>query len=314
MRTRQFRPDVDVAEWTGGHHPYDIIKEGLIGFMAILILVVGLSAALGSPDEHQITIRNWSQADPVDFAATALSELDGSSGTASYGAPYNNNGTTAGRLGPLHLAQWAGVRVPVNAIRDFVIAPLTALPSDPALSSALAQWKSASPSVQTSWVKNYGSITGFHSELITYSGSNAGPVPLLLQSLITMARTGALDQALVSGRNFFQLDYTKPLLFLADGGYFANLAGAQHLHGDQWGMMNETGSYPGQAWLWLYTFWYQVPPYKTSSFADIEVFATMILLTGALIFLPYIPGLRSIPRWSRVYKLIWREHYKNLRP
>ncbi len=25
-------------------------------------------------------------------------------------------------------------------------------------------------------------------------------------------------------------------------------------------MMNETGNYPGQPWMWLYTFWYQVPP------------------------------------------------------
>ena len=28
-------------------------------------------------------------------------------------------------------------------------------------------------------------------------------------------------------------------------------------------MMNETGSYPGQVWLWLYTFWYQVKPFSS---------------------------------------------------
>ena len=32
-----------------------------------------------------------------------------------------------------------------------------------------------------------------------------------------------------------------------------------NLTGEQWGVMNETGSYPGQPWLWLYTLWYQVP-------------------------------------------------------
>ncbi len=41
-----------------------------------------------------------------------------------------------------------------------------------------------------------------------------------------------------------------------------------NLLGSQWGMMNETGNYPGQAWLWLYTFWYQIPPYNTSPNAD----------------------------------------------
>ena len=36
-------------------------------------------------------------------------------------------------------------------------------------------------------------------------------------------------------------------------------------------MMNETGSYPGQAWLWLYTFWYQIKPFSTSANADVLV-------------------------------------------
>ena len=37
-------------------------------------------------------------------------------------------------------------------------------------------------------------------------------------------------------------------------------------------MMNETGSYPGQVWLWLYTLWYQVEPFKTSDNADALIF------------------------------------------
>jgi hypothetical protein len=116
----------------------------------------------------------------------------------------------------------------------------------------------------------------------------------------------------LSQGQFYNTNYTKPLLFIASGSYLSNLAGAQHLQGTQWGMMNETGNYPGQAWLWLYTMWYQVPPMKTSSNADLEVWAIMMVLTVALIFLPFIPILRSIPRWSRVYRLIWRQHYGSL--
>src|SRR5674476_1696717 len=92
----------------------------------------------------------------------------------------------------------------------------------------------------------------------------------------------------------------------------ANLGQAQHLQGSQWGMMNETGNYPGQAWLWLYTLWYQVPPMKTSSNADLQVWAIMMLLTLALALVPFIPGLRSIPRRSRIYRLIWRQHYRDI--
>ena len=60
-------------------------------------------------------------------------------------------------------------------------------------------------------------------------------------------------------------------------------------------MMNEVGNYPGQPWMWLYTFWYQVPPFPPP--------ATPTPGVGgdgdpdlALILLPFIPGLRSIPR------------------
>jgi hypothetical protein len=101
------------------------------------------------------------------------------------------------------------------------------------------------------------------------------------------------------------------LLFLADSGYLANLASNQHLTGDQWGMMNETGSYPGQAWLWLYTFWYQIAPFNTSASGDALVFATMGVLSLVLLFVPFIPGLRSIPRKLKIYRLIWREHYQD---
>ena len=82
--------------------------------------------------------------------------------------------------------------------------------------------------------------------------------------------------------------------------------------GSQWGVMNETGSYPGQPWLWLYTLWYQVGPIGNSDNADIMVFSIMIALTALLALLPFIPGLRSIPRWTRVYRIIWRNHYREV--
>ena len=46
-------------------------------------------------------------------------------------------------------------------------------------------------------------------------------------------------------------------------------------------MMNETGNYPGQPWMWLYTFWYQVEPFSTSDNADALVWGLMVLLSLA---------------------------------
>ena len=126
---------------------------------------------------------------------------------------------------------------------------------------------------------------------------------------------------LLTSNHFYQTDFTRPLLFMDDGGYLPGLADDQKLTGSQWGMMNETGRYPGQAWLWLYTMWYQIPPYNSdtgmlgisSANADLAVVGTMALLTVLLVFVPFIPGLRDIPRWIPIHKLIWRRYYASLR-
>jgi len=311
---KAFRPDVDAPEYRGTYSPYDILKEGTIAFVVVAILVFALATIFGSPDEPEVTIKAWANGAPIDFAQTALSELNGSSISASYGAPYNHN-APGQQLGPLTLAKWVGVRIPINSAQDFVVGPLEALPNAPQLDQALQQWKSASSSQQSSWLTaatNAEPHFTFQSGTLNLHTTSAGPVPVMISNLEAMARSGALDQSLVNGGNFYTTDYTKPLLFISDSAYLSDLGAKQHLLGTQWGMMNETGSYPGQSWLWLYTFFYQVPPMSTSSNADVEVFALMGLLSLVFVFVPFIPGLRSLPRLTRVYRLIWREHYRDV--
>ena len=137
-----------------------------------------------------------------------------------------------------------------------------------------------------------------------------GPVPDLMAGMLGLARTGALDGLLLSSGNLYQTDFTKPLLFMGDGNYLSGLAADQHLTGDQWGMMNETGLYPGQTWLWLFSFWYQIPPFNTASNTDLVVILLMIVLTALLALVPFIPILRDIPRWVPVYRIIWRRYYR----
>jgi hypothetical protein len=66
--------------------------------------------------------------------------------------------------------------------------------------------------------------------------------------------------------------------------------------------------------MWLYTYWYQVPPFSTSDNADAQVWGLMMLLTVGLLLLPFIPGLRSIPRWIPVHRLVWRQYYRDYPP
>jgi len=191
---------------------------------------------------------------------------------------------------------------------------LKSQPSQPILMADLAQWKSATGSTRSGWVTNYTTAAAqmkFVNNQIVVNTTNAGPVPVMIEDLTQMARSGALDQALITQAGFYTTNYTLPLLFLSDGTYLANLAEHQHLAGYQYGMMNETGNYPGQAWLWLYSFWYQIPPFNTSPNADVLVWGLMMLASLGLLLAPFIPGIRSIPRKSRVYRLVWREYYRD---
>jgi hypothetical protein len=140
-----------------------------------------------------------------------------------------------------------------------------------------------------------------------------GPVPVLARGLLTLARNGGLDGLLQEDQGgFYQTDYAHSELFLADGGYLEDQARAEHLGGDQWGMMNEIGAYPGQPWLAPYSFWYQIPPFNSSDNADALIWALMSVVAVVLFLLPFIPGLRTLPRRLGVYRLIWRAHYRSL--
>lgn len=314
---RKFRPDRDVEEWHGAYVPYDLVKEFLIALLVVAVLVVLLAVFFSSPDKKPVTVRSWSTAKPVDFAQTAITELDGTSATATYGPPYNNaNPGSTQSIGPFAPQRWFGVHAKVNTAQDFVLGPLRTLPNRPALDALINEYTRAPRELQERWTSAYEKGVAhatFSHGVVHVPPGRYGPVAPMIAALTSMARSGALDGALLGSPQFYNTDYTKPLLFVADGTYLGDLAQAQHLLGNQWGMMNETGNYPGQSWLWLYTLWYQVPPMNNSPNADLQVWAIMMALTIILALVPFIPGLRSIPRWTRVYRIIWRQHYRELR-
>ena len=294
---------------------YDLVKEFVIAVVVVGVLVVVLAAVFSSPDRKAITLENWANADPNDVVATAAGELAGTTTSAGYGAPYNR-ASDGQKLGPLPLQRWGSVRIPIDSANDLVIEPLSTVAGDPALTLALRTWHSAGADQQTKWAGNYSDALtaapdGNPSQV---KPGDYGPVPVLAARFLTLARSGGLEGLLTSRHTFYATDQTKPLLLLADGAYLEDQARADHLGGDQWGMMNETGNYPGQPWMWLYTFWYQVKPFSTSGNADALVWALMALLTLGLILLPFIPGLRSLPRHLGVHRLIWRNQTPAQRP
>jgi hypothetical protein len=298
--------------WKGAEREYDLFKELTVGVIVVGLLVVGFAAIAGSPDEPAVNLQSWASASPSDFVATATAELGKTSDTATYGPPYSTTTGATQTLGALDVQSLSGTRIPINTAADFVTTPLRKLHSETA---ALSAWNAASAAQQAKWTGNYATALGKASggnPAAVKSGSY-GPVPALTGGLLAEAKRGALDGAILSEGGLFNTDYTRGILFLGDGSYFSDLASAQHLTGDQWGVMNETGSYPGQSWLWLFSFWYQVPAIGNLGNADLVVVGLMLILTVLLALVPFIPGLRSIPRWIPIHKLIWRDYYRRRR-
>ncbi len=300
--------------------PYDLVKELALALGGLSILVVILAAAFSSPDVPPLTIAGWAQNDPIDFVTTATAELSGTTTSEGYGAPYNNAGGEQS-WGPIAPQVWFGQRIPIDSTNAFVMQPLKyASVGNADLTRALNTWTSATTDQQSGWLKNYtdalGSATATDGK-VTVTDGDYGPLPMMIGNLLSVAQSGGLDGLLLVNGRFYQTDYTQALVFMGDGGYLAGMATDANLTGSQWGMMNETGSYPGQTWLWLYTMWYQVFPFTSDTGifglnggnADLGIIILMTLLTAGLALVPVIPILRDIPRWVPIHRLIWRDYY-----
>ena len=295
--------------------PYDLVKEFLWACGIMTVLVVVLSVFFSSPDVPPLTLQSIARDTPQIFVQSSLDSLDGNSDIASYGPPYNNQTGSVQYIGPISIQKLFGVRIPVNTAQDFVLGPLAQIASNkPAVDTALRTYESASPARQADWTAAYDSALSkalTHGSTLRVQACSCGPVPLMMASLLGAAQGGAMDGLLLTSGHFYQTDFTRPLLFMQNDAV-DNEATQLNLQGSQWGAMNETGNYPGQAWLWLFTLFYQIPPYTTAWAANTDVLAvlTITILSMILLFVPWIPGLRRIPKKVGLYRLIWRDYYR----
>jgi len=320
---RRARFAADAQAWVGPVRRYDILKEATIALVVVTILTVVLAVLFSSPDVPPVTIQAWATAQPKGFTEIALSELRGTSDSATYGPPYNHGGAEVQDLWGISIQRAFGVTDPIDPAKDFVLDPLSTVAGQPILTAALHAYEGAPRTRQLAWLTAYGKVlarASVHDSRLVVAKAPDGPVPELLSQFLAMARSGALDAALVEHAPFYATNYTNAILFIGDSwkaqhgaSYWGQIVEAQHMSGSQWGVMNETGSWPGQPWLWLYTMWYQVGPMASSSNADIEVVAIMTVCSLALVLVPFLPGIRSIPRWIPVHRLIWRSYYRRER-
>ena len=312
--------------WSGPTRHYDILKEGVIATVVVAVLTIVLAAVFSSSDEPALTFQGWAKSAPDNFYATTVGELAGTTESAGYGPPYNDGGEGVA-MGPFMPQKWTGVHIPVDPANDFVINPLSTQDQPAAVLAALKKWKAADATQQADWATAYDTALndpeGANGDVTKVADGDYGPVPALADGLTAMASSGALDGVLAAPGKFYNTDSTKQILFLGDGSYLDDAGTAFHLQGNTWGMMNEPGNFPGQQWLAPVSFFYQLPIVNSeeesglaatlSANADLYIMVVVGLLSLVLVFMPFIPGLRSIPRWIPIHRLIWRDYYARRR-
>lgn len=296
--------------------PYDLVKEMTIAITIIGVLVLALAFALSTPDVTTLTAKQVASQDPLLVVNTALRDLNKTSRIATYGPPYNDNDDASAiqSIGPIAPQSWAGVQIPINTAKVDVLDPLSHLAVlRPGVKGLLATYEKASSTQRHTWLKAMvaampkAKIVSGH--LVLPASGSYGPVPQMLSDYLTLAKSGLLEAAIDGTGPQPNLNRTKSLLLFQ--GKADHLMAAQlDMTGEEWGIIKETGNYPGAVWLGIYTFLYQIPPISTSPSIDllaVALFTTMVVIAALL---PFIPGLRDIPKAIPVYKWIWRDFYR----
>ncbi|HEY5388050.1 MAG TPA: cytochrome b N-terminal domain-containing protein [Thermoleophilia bacterium] len=301
--------------------PYDLLREGLIVFGFAAVVVLALAIFVGAPDYPTVTGENVATKQPLVYAKTTVGILLGNdfSALGGYGPPYQNEASAAQHLGPIAPANWFGATRPIDPARDLVLAPLARVAQiNPAYAQPLAAFAAATPTQQQSWLSAYDKAL----DTATVSGGavhlpagDYGPVEAMMNGMLSLGRAGLLEGALAAEGNGFapySFDFTKQLsYFAAAPPYFDTATHLVQQGNPQWGIVHETGNYPGAWWLDAYQVWYEIPAIGDADNADLLAVTIMTGLFVLLLLLPVIPGLNRLPHRLKVYRVIWRDWYRD---
>lgn len=302
---------------------FDMVKEGVISLGIIGVLIVGASAIFGAPYRPAVTNQQIALGSPLIIEQTAIGDLSGTGSIASYGPPYNHGwhgqAQSIQSIMGFSPQTWWGTPYHWNTAQNDIMAPLQMLAtasSNNKLSQALQQYQNASYAQQQKWDTNYSNAlnkaTVSKGAVVTPFG-NYGPVALMMNSELQLAKSGLLSGALDRQTNggVYRYDVSGDLLFL-QGTTLHNIANSINMQGNQWGINHDETALPGPWWLTPYTFLYQIPPYSTSASGDEMAAYTIGILFTLLVLVPWVPGLNKLPKVLPVHRLIWRDWYRDL--
>lgn len=297
---------------------FDMVKEGIISLGVVTVLVLVVAAFAGAPYRPAVTNQQVAVQNPLLIEQAALGDLDGTGSIASYGPPYNHGTGSVQSLGGFSPQSWWGIPYPVNTAMDDVITPLSMLANasgNSKLKDALHTYQTATAGAQAKWSQNLTDALNKAKVVggkVQYPAGNYGPVAYMMNSELQLARSGLLSGALTRETNqgVYRWNVQNNLLFL-QGAALHNVAQALNMSGEQWGINHDEQPYPGPWWLTPYTFFYQVPPWNLIASGDQLAAYTVGALFMLLVIVPWVPGLNRLPEGLPLYKLIWRDWYRD---
>ncbi|UOF92260.1 hypothetical protein LSG31_08890 [Fodinisporobacter ferrooxydans] len=279
----------------------------IVGILVILgVVILGVSA--GSPDWPVATIQKISTNQPGGTILAVAQELDGTSASYTNVHEYGMSDPVSSLvINPLKSAKWA-----LNSQQK----------------AALDQYMKAKPSEQKQWAMNYdkaiqkamgmNSMGGDSMGLtpvpqmakIAHLKGNFGPVPEIAQSILQLAQNGYLETYFqgTSPEHIYQ--YTN--IWLYDQPYLLNTAIKNGLTDDQWGMIKERGFFVGP--------WYLIIPAVAhvllpgGSNGPGFIFWNGLIAFVFVVLFPLVPGFRDIPKYLKLYKLVYAVDPKDLQP
>ena len=274
----------------------------------MLVVVAGLAAALGSPNFARETIAGAFGANPGGAILATTQELDGTAASSGNAAEFGMGDPAETLvLGPLRAAQ------PI--VGPMAVAGLPPI-SPEQFHDAIAAYDAARPDQRTNWASTYqaalATITPSSADAMTTGSPDPskipslkgdfGPVPVLVQADLYLGQSGFLEQYLQAadpGHSFHLVN-----LCLYDHPDMLNTAVQEGLTDDQWGMVKERGFPVGP--------WYLVVP----SIIHVElpggsggtgfVLWNLAFAAFLLFAVPLLPGLRSLPRYLKLDRFIYR--------
>ncbi len=270
--------------------------------VVLLAVIALLAAVVGSPNFPRATIADAAQSDPGGAVLAFTQELDGTSFSAANAAEFG-----MGNPADVFVAQ---------PLKQY--APL--LGAD--VAQALSTYQDASADQRQQWAAAYdkalatimpqggggmggggmgGTQSPDYSKIDTLQG-DFGPIPMMVKADVQLAQGGYLEQYLqaVDPGHAFHLTN----IWLYDHPALLNTAVDQGLTDDQWGMVKERGFSVGPWYLIVPAIIHvKLPNGATGQGFVLDNLAFAFIL---LFLVPLVPGIRSLPLYLRLYRLIYR--------